>query len=101
MKLKKMVEIDYYPTSWEDGVHWSCAKTTIIDPNTIVRIDEGEIHTITKKEGYKNYTALKDVKMYPFYTSIAVGQGINGVDYEVFWVNEKTYKKVLENFEIV
>ena len=99
--MKKMVKIEFYPTEWERRCHWFEKQTTVIDPESIVQIENVVTNTLETKDGYQSYKALKPAKMALIRTTIAIGRGINGVDYETFWVTDKTYKKLMGLFEIV
>ena len=99
--MKRLVKIEFYPTEWEGRCHWLEKTGTIIDPETIVQIEDVVENNLEAKSGYQNYKVLKPAKMAMIRTTIAVGRGINGVDYKVFWVTEQTYKKLTGLFVIV
>lgn len=99
--MKQMMRIEFYPTVWDDKTHWLEKEETIIDPECIVRIDGIETKPVEVKDGYQSYRKVKDEKMALVYTTIAVGRGINGIDYKAFWVSAKTHKKLMGLFEII
>jgi len=99
--MKRLVKIEFYPTEWEKCCHWLEKKETTIDPETIVQIEDVVENTLEAKSGYQDYKVLKSAKMALVRTTIAIGRGINGVDYKAFWVTEKTYKKLMGLFVIV
>lgn len=109
MDMKQLTRIEFYPRSW-DGTQYRFKfaedggpSTTLIDPTTIVAMDDKSSTKMVFKHDANSWDKVgTNTEMYYVQTTIAKGCGINGVDFQGYWVTKKTYKNILKKFvEIV
>ena len=107
--MKQLTRIEFYTRSW-DGTQYRFKftkdggpSTTLIDPTTIVSMDDKPSTKMVFKHNAGSWDKVgTNTEMYYVQTTIAQGCGINGVDFQGFWVTKNTYEKLLKNFiEIV
>ena len=106
---KQLTRIEFYRNVW-DGTQYRLKldengkpSTTLIDPTTIVSMDDTPSTKMVFKHDANSWDKVgTKTEMYYVQTTIAQGRGINGVDFQGFWVTKKTYENILEKFvEIV
>ena len=109
--MKQLTRIEFFAQSW-DGRQYRFKfaedggpNTTLIDPTTIVAMDDKPSTKVVFNHNANSWDRDKDgtkTEMYYVQTTIAKGCGINGVDFQGYWVTKKTYENILEKFvEIV
>ena len=107
--IKKLTRIEFYRQVW-DGREYrfklnegDVPSSILIDPTTIVAMSDKPVTDQVFKYNSSSWDKTgTPTEMYHVQTTIAKGRGINGVDFEGFWVTKDTYKKLLKDFiEIV
>ena len=94
----KMIKIDYYNTRWSDSLNTprlditSQKKTLLINMDLIASVSPDSVRAISESS--------KPIKLHYLNTQIAYGRGINGVDYNSYYVTEETYKRIIKNIEL-
>ena len=98
----KMIEITYCSTKWSDTCRNGKYDLLIIEENRkrLINIDcivsMSSTPVIVEKSG-----SFEKRELYYVGTNIAYGRGINGVDYESYYVTPDTYERLLNVIEVI
>ena len=106
--MNKFIKINYHSIMWKDGVRVAYktnggASTLILSLGSIKSISEPvEFGLFESQDAAKGRgTPTERIKLRLVATDIAYGRGINGVDYEGYWVTEETFERLVSAIEVL